>query len=50
MIPWESNFEHMQARVLFGMNLLELSWIEGSAMPNGLVDSIVMALELGVES
>ncbi len=28
MIPWEQTFDHLQARVMFGMNSLALSWME----------------------
>jgi hypothetical protein len=48
MIPWEgegTTFDHMQARVLFGMNSLVLSWLEETPMPEGLVDSILAAIE-----
>ena len=47
MIPWESKFDHMQARVMFGMNSLVLSWMEETPMPGDLVDGIVAALESG---
>ena len=45
MIPWEQTFDHLQARVMFGMNSLVLSWMEEMPMPEDLVDSIVAALE-----
>jgi len=45
MIPWEQQFDHLQARVMFGMNSLVLSWMEEMPMPEDLVDSIVAALE-----
>ena len=45
MIPFEQNFDHLQARVMFGMNSLVLSWMEEMPMPEGLVDDIVVALE-----
>ena len=44
MIPWEQQFDHLQARVMFGMNSLALSWMEGTPMPEGLVDDIMAAL------
>ena len=44
MIPWEAQFQHMQARVMFGMNDLQLSWLEEDPMPDGLVDDILAAL------
>ena len=46
MIPWEDSFEHLQARVMFGQNQLELPWLPGNPIPAGLVDGIVAALEL----
>ena len=45
MIPWEQPFDHLQARVMFGMNSLVLSWMEEMPMPEDLVDNIVAALE-----
>ena len=45
MIPWDASFDHLQARVMFGMNSLVLSWMEEMPMPGDLVDSIVAALE-----
>ena len=45
MIPWEQPFDHLQARVMFGMNSLVLSWMEGTPMPGDMVDGIVAALE-----
>ena len=45
MIPWEQTFDHLQARVMFGMNSLALSWMEEAPMPGDLVDGIVAALE-----
>ena len=45
MIPWDQQFDHLQARVMFGMNSLVLSWMEEMPMPEDLVDSIVAALE-----
>jgi len=44
MIPWEAQFQHMQARVMFGMNDLQLGWLEEDPMPEGLVDDIMAAL------
>ena len=44
MIPWERQFDHLQARVMFGMNDLQLGWMEEDPMPEGLVDDIMAAL------
>lgn len=45
MIPWEgASFEHTQARVMFGMNDLALSWMEGTPMPEDLPNDIIAAL------
>ena len=45
MIPWDQPFDHLQARVMFGMNSLVLSWMEEMPMPEDLVDGILAALE-----
>ena len=45
MIPWGQKFDHMQARVMFGMNSLVLSWMEKAPMPGDLADGIVAALD-----
>ena len=45
-IPWSDEYQHRTARVLFGSNLLALTWIKGEAMPDGLVDDILRALSL----
>lgn len=45
MTPWEKDFEHVQARRMFGMNELALSWMDGAPMTTELVNSIVEALE-----
>eukprot|EP01052_Picozoa_sp_SAG31_P040472 SAG31_NODE_5868_length_2282_cov_6.325240_1_plen_237_part_10 len=33
MIPWELDFDHLQARVMFGQNKLTLDWQLGAPMP-----------------
>ena len=38
MIPWEQTFDHLQARVMFGMNSLQLGWMEEAPMPGDLVE------------
>jgi len=45
MIPWGARFAHLQARVLFGMNNLELSWMQEMPMPESLPGDIVAALK-----
>lgn len=47
MIPWELDFDHLQARVMFGQNKLTLDWQLGAPMPALLCEQIVAALELG---
>ena len=32
MIPFEEEFEQLQARVMFGMNKLEIPWLLGTEM------------------
>ena len=46
MISWDMRFEHLQARVLFGMNDLVLSWMEEAPMPETLPDDIAAALQM----
>ena len=45
MIPWGAQFEHLQGRIIFGMNELVLEWMEEQPMPEGLCERIVDALE-----
>ena len=45
-IRWDDEYEHETARVLFGSNLLALSWIKGESMTSDLVDEILRALSL----
>ena len=49
-IPWGDEFDHETARVLFGSNLLALTWIKGEPMPRGLVDEVLRGLGLERES
>ena len=46
MIPWEEEFEELQARVLFNRNMLTLEWQQGQAMPPSLVGEILKAMDL----
>ena len=41
---------NLTARVLFGSNLLALTWIKGEPMPRGLVDEVLRGLGLERES
>lgn len=45
MIPWGQHFEHLQARVVFGMNKLTLYWEPGTPLPADVVPQIVAALD-----
>lgn len=45
MTPWDQHFEHLQARVIFGMNKLTLFWAPGTTMPADVIPSIVGALD-----
>jgi hypothetical protein len=45
MIPWDAHFEHLQARVAFGMNKLTLFWLPGTPLPPDVVEAIVHALD-----
>ena len=47
MIPFGADFEHLQARMLFGMNKFQILWELGTPMPAELPDRIVEAMELG---
>ena len=38
MIPWGAQFEHLQGRIIFGMNELVLTWVEEEPMPETLCD------------
>ena len=49
-IPWRDAFEHETGRVLFGSNLLALTWIKGEAMPGELVEDILRGLGLERET
>lgn len=46
MIPWDEDFEELQARVLFNRNMLTLDWQQGTPMPATLIGEIVKALDL----
>jgi len=46
MIDWEEKFEHLQARVMFGVNRLTLFWLKGALMPPDLVQQLLNALQL----
>ena len=46
MIPWEAEFQELQARVLFKRNMLTLEWQQGQPMPSGLVREILKSLDL----
>ena len=47
MIPFDQEFEELQARVIFNANRLVLPWMVGQAMPLDLPLRIVDALGLG---
>ena len=44
MIPFEQEFQELQARVIFGANKLVLPWMVGAPMPPSLVDEILKAV------
>jgi hypothetical protein len=44
MIPFDQDFDELQARVIFGANRLVLEWLVGQPMPGGLPDQIVRAI------
>ena len=44
MIPFDEEFEHLQARMLFGMNKFQIFWELGTPMPPDLPDRIVEAM------
>ena len=46
MIPWEHEFEELQARVLFNQNMLTLEWQQGQPMPPSLVGELLKAMDL----
>ena len=45
MIPWDQQFDHLQGRVLFGLNQLTLAWMSGEPMPDGLAQQVADALK-----
>ena len=47
MIPFDQEFEHLQARMLFGMNKFQILWELGTPMPADLPDRIAEAMGLG---
>ena len=49
-IPWGDEYDHETGRVLFGSNLLALTWIKGEPMPRELVDEVLRGLGLERES
>ena len=46
MIPWEQEFDELQARVLFNRNMLTLEWQQGQPMAPDLPGEILKALDL----
>jgi len=45
MIPRDQEFPHLTAERIFGMNHLDLDWLEGEDIPDGVVPGILKALE-----
>ena len=46
LIPFDQEFDNLQARVIFNANKLVIPWMLGTPMPADLVDKIVEAMEL----
>eukprot|EP01044_Picomonas_judraskeda_P005374 COSAG03_NODE_504_length_7391_cov_53.058420_6_plen_692_part_00 len=46
MIPFEEKFKHLQARIMFGLNKLEVPWMLGTPMPTELPDMLMEAMGL----
>ena len=44
MIPWEEDFDHIAAKVVFNTNSLTLTWIKGEPLPRTLVTDILKAM------
>ena len=44
MIPWEEDFTHIAADVLFSSNYLALAWMKGEPMPENLVEQIATTI------
>ena len=44
MIPFDQEFEHLQARVIFNANKLVIPWMLGTPMPANLPDQILQAM------
>jgi len=43
MIPWEEDYQHIKADQLFNLNMLTLSWLPGTPMPDGLDTQVAHA-------
>ena len=41
MIPWDEEFLHVSAMVLFSNNYAVAEWMKGTPMPEGLVGHLV---------
>eukprot|EP01046_Picozoa_sp_COSAG06_P084711 COSAG06_NODE_31483_length_520_cov_143.144893_1_plen_113_part_01 len=46
MIPFDQEFEELQARVIFNANRLVIPWMVGAPMPPDLPDTIMRAMGL----
>jgi hypothetical protein len=46
MIPFDEQFKHLQARVMFGLNKLEVPWMLGTPMPAELPEMLMQAMGL----
>ena len=43
MITWEEDDQHIKADQLFNLNMLTLSWLPGTPMPDGLDTQVAHA-------
>ena len=44
MIPWDDDFLHVAAMVLFGSNITVFEWLKGAPMPTDFVERVVTTI------
>ena len=47
MIPFDQDFDELQARVIFGANKLVIPWMLGTPMPPDLPDKLLEVMRIG---
>ena len=46
MIPWDEDYLHVAAMVLFGSNYTVYEWMKGEPMPEGFVETLTSAIHV----